>query len=471
MAGRARTDRAGAGGRKVHRAAAPNSTLVTLGGLRGASTPERLGILAGAARDSDRDVGLLRAGVAIGFSALAAGALLIVASVRSQGLGVAPTIAQNPLHLGARLQVVPGCAAIILGVLWASVRTSAPPIRRLRPYVIAALALCVVSPVLTVTLNAAIVSGYVPDHFALLPTFADLGVALLYIAVVHPLSGMTQVGLSARLMLRSSYLWLIGAAVGEFAWVVKRVLLDSPQAWRSLERAGLEVGLLGFVALGGLGLMMTALPVVSLSRSLIQTLLRTYQITNALIFAWGALQIWSLRYPGSLESLALSLIGTGILICIIIITANSGLFQRWQRMDEKASSEDWWEFAFASVALALLMLGGVLFATSAMVGVRHPPPEALLAAALLALALGMLPVVAIGVVVELRGALEPMGKIGLGVLLAGILGGVVLRPTSLLVERSLVWAVASAEALATLGLLILVLGVQLMREQAEQRDG
>ncbi len=418
---------------------------------------------------------LRRAGLLVGFTVIAVGlALGITGHVRAGGLAVAPALARDPVALMAQVQVFAGCTALMSTLMWAALANSGPAFRRLRPLVSTIIVLCVLSPVIRILANWAIVTERIPDHFALLPALADTAIAVLFTAIIFPLSGKTEVGLSGRLMLRSSCWWLIGAAGSQLACVAARVFLDLPAALWFFERPYIEAALLGFVLLSGLGLMLATLPMVALNRNLIQSLLRSHQTLNMLVFAWAMLQAWSLRYPGSYQSLALALTGFGIIACVAMIAANSGLMAGWQSLpiDHGEETVRRSEVALTSTAIGFMLLAGTLFAITAFVGAAtRTTPVAALAAAVLSLSVGMVSVVTVAVARRRCGRLPRAVMAAVFAIVFGVAAAVLLWLLSLVVERSLDAMIGTVEAAAGLGLLVLGVSSALAREPEDAGCG
>ena len=422
-------------------------------------TTRGLGAVAAGSRTQGGEAVLRRAGLLVGFTVTAVGlALGITGHVRAGGLALAPAIARDPLHLMAQVQVFAGCPALMVTLLWAALANGSPSIQRIRAYLSSAIVLCALSPPVRIAVNWAIVTGRIPDHFALLPALADCAIAVLFVLVVFPLSGKTAVGLSGRLMLRSSCWWLIGAAGAQLVCAGARVFLDHPAMLWFLERPYIEAALLGFVLLSGLGLMLATLPMVALNRNLIQSLLRSHQTLNALVFGWAVLQAWSLRYPGSYQSLALALIGFGIIACVAVIAANSGLVARWQSLptDYGDQAGRRTEVALISTAIGFMLLAGALFAITAFVSAAtRTAPAGALAAVVLSLAVGMVSVVTVAVA---RGVCDWSARLAMAGVFAVVFGvatASLLWMLSIVVERPLDPMIGAAEALAGLGLLVL----------------
>ncbi|MGD9498653.1 MAG: hypothetical protein AB7Y46_20330 [Armatimonadota bacterium] len=400
-----------------------------------------------------------RAGLIVGLGALATGlALSLAAHLRPSGLGVAPALAHSPVHLQAQIQVFAGCVALIVTLLWSALSRSGILVGRTAPLVVGTIALSALAVLTRLLLNWAMVTGHLADHWSLIPAVGDLALAALFLSAVFPLSGATDVGLSGRLLLRSSSWWLLASAVGQFTAILARVL-GTGSGLNHLERPSLEVALLGFVMLGGLGVMLATLPLVSLNRNLIQTLLRTHQAANGLIAAWGLLQGWSIRYPGGYHSLLLALVGTGILASVIVIAANSGLLARWQAETALTEAEGGRrsELIPASAAIGLMVLGAVIFAITGLLAALNVPNQETVAAELMVFAVGMATVVSVAVMTWVCGWSGWSATAGTAATAFGAATASLLWILSLAVERSLDPIIGAAEVVACAGMLALAL--------------
>ncbi len=399
-----------------------------------------------------------RGGFVVGFSAIAVGlALGLTGHVRESGLAVQAALARNPLHLMAQIQVFSGCAVLLVTTLWATLRSEHAAAVRLRSLIIGIVGLSGLSVLLRVFGNWAIVTGRVSDHAAVLPALMDVVVGVLFVSAAYPLSGRTDVGLSGRLMIRSSSWWLVGTAGFELLCTGGRIITNQPSFMWFFERAYIEAALLGFVMMGGLGVMLATLPMMSLNRDLNQTLLRSHQPINALVLGWGLLQAWSLRYPGSYQSLVLAVVGVGILGLMLLIALRSGLAGRWQRalalpaVDNRRA-----EVVLVAGAVMFILLAGVLFVATAFVSVatRSAPDEAL-AGAVLSLAVGMIVVV---VTAAARRGCDRANSLIMGAVGAVVMGVIIsslLWALSLVVDRPLDGVIGCAEGIAALGVLTL----------------
>lgn len=399
-----------------------------------------------------------RGGFVVGFSAIAVGLILgLTGHVRESGLAVQPALARNPLHLMAQIQVFAGCAALLVTTLWATLRNGHSGRARLRPLIVALIGLCGLSVLLRVIGNWAIVTGRVTDHAAVLPALIDVVVGVLFVLAAYPLSARTDVGLSSRLMIRSSSWWLGGSAGFELLCTGGRSVANHPSFMWFFERAYIEAALLGFVMMGGMGVMLATLPAMSLNRDLNQVLLRSHQPLNALIIGWGLLQAWSLRYPGSYQSLVLVVVGVGIAGLMFLIAFKSGVMSRWQKaLALPAEDNRRAEVVLVTGAILYMLLAGVLFVVTAFVEVAtRTAPEEALAGAVLALAVGM--VVAVVVAGARRDCKRASSLImaAVGAVVMGVIIASLLWTLNLVVDRSLDGTIGCAEGLAVLGVLAL----------------
>ncbi|MBD3291849.1 MAG: hypothetical protein GF393_02930, partial [Armatimonadia bacterium] len=223
------------------------------------------------------------------------------ADLRASGLGVAPALASTPLHFRHSIALFYGCAALLLSVLWSRLASDAPVIAQLRRHVSHALLLCAIGPLVVLGANYAIVTGITSRHLALLPAAIPAVVAALYALTTFRLSGITGVGLGARLVLRGSYVWLLTGAGLQFAWVAARVFSGRQDLLWFIERPVLEVTMLGFAISAALGVLFTSLNAMYHSRDLTQTVMRGHYVANGLVLLWGLSLMWSTRFPGSYQ--------------------------------------------------------------------------------------------------------------------------------------------------------------------------
>ncbi|MEA3400667.1 MAG: hypothetical protein U9R79_05410 [Armatimonadota bacterium] len=403
---------------------------------------------------------LWRGALATGFAGLTVGlGLGAVALLRPEGLGVAPVLASSPLHLQAMLLILCGCVPLALGLTWESARLEAPSLMRVRPWVLGGVVLSAAGGGLAIIANWLVVTGYTSDVIGLLPGLVWLGVAFCYVSAVYPLSGSGSVGLSGRLLLRSSCLWLAAAAASQFSWIAGRVFLDNPKIMWFVERPTIEVGLLGFVALASLGLMLAALPTAVNHRNLIQALLRSHHAANGLIFGWGSLQTWSLRYPGGYQNLVLALVALGIVIVVAVVAVNSGLLDRWQALWDGTHSDDRLRSVLAVLAMGFFVALAVLLAITAFAAAaagRIPPPE-LLESCLLAVAVGMSSACALVLTSCFMRDVPQVTSLGAAATTAGVVMAMLLVIMSIPVERSLADLIGGSYLLAMAGLAALAL--------------
>lgn len=388
----------------------------------------------------------------------------VAASLRPSGLGVASALASDPLHLRAGVILFYGSVALLLSVLWARLSSDAAAIIRLRDHVTRALILCAVGPLLVLAANWAIVTGVTSDHLALLPAAAPLAIAVLYTVVVHPLSGITGAGLAARLVLRSSYVWLLASAALQFAWVAARVFGDRPDFLWYLERPTVEIALLGFGITAALGVLLTNLNVVYHSRNMAQTLMRTYQAANGLIVLWGLSLMWSIRFPGGYQGLASAVIGIMLMILLAVVVRSSGLLARrnlpW--LGSAGDRDGAWASGLASMVMLLVCVTGGLVAVSGVVvaALGDQPPRGLLGAQVVAVGLGIVPLAVAAAVAAMLKRFSIAPAAGSMLVAAGALAGLVLWSVGGLVEHSIAAVTLGAEMVIAVGLLLLVLAIQ-----------
>lgn len=406
---------------------------------------------------------ITRLGVVTGTGILIIGlGLGIVDQARPAGLGVIPSLARNPLHLQASIQIFCGAVALMLALLWHLTDTDRAWFRRLRPVVVLTLVMCALSAALTIGANWLIMTGQIAHYHALIPSLSILVTAILYLLAVRPLSGSTEVNLGARLALRGSYLWLLVTATLQFFWVAGRVFGDPQMLW-FLERPTLEVALLGFVMMGSLGLLLTGLPSISHSRDLIRTMVRTYQATNALVFGWGAMQAWVIRFPGSYQGLVLSLVGLGLLFCCLRLADSSKLLVRNPAGGSGSGLR--WEDLLASLAIVLKVVATTLLAVTAVVaaGRGETPLPALFAALLVCVGTGVMALSVASVVVAIRERIDFLMGGGTVLLSIGVLSAIALWAMVSLVERPLQSYLAGSGTVMAAGLCLILLSALLFR--------
>lgn len=353
---------------------------------------------------------ILRTGVPIGAGGLiVAVGLGVVADLRPSGLDVAAPLASDPMHLRYSIALFYGSVALLLSVLWSRLSSDAPVVARLRRHVFGALWLSAIGPLLVPAANYAMVTGLTSRHLALLPALLAVVVAALYALTAHRLSGITGVGLGARLMLRSSYIWLLIATGMQFVWVAARVLTGRGDLLWFIERPTLEVALLGFGISASLGVLLTSLNVMYHSRDMTQVLMRGYHGANGLVLLWGLSLMWSIRFPGGYQGLVAAVVGIALMIAFTILAGSSGLLDR-QRLPWLGSADPGdgrWASGLASVLMLLVVLAGVLVAICATLlpALGGQPPDGLFAAQGVAVCLGVIPLaVASAMAATARGA-------------------------------------------------------------------
>ncbi|MGI5816605.1 MAG: hypothetical protein ACOX9R_00760 [Armatimonadota bacterium] len=384
--------------------------------------------------------------------------------MRVAGLGVAPALASEALHLRSAVILFYGCVALLLSVLWSRLARDAPVIAQLRGHVDRTLILCAIGPPLVLAANYAIVRGLISDVVALLPAALALAVAGLYSAVAHRLSGITGVGIAARLVLRSSYAWLSVAALAQFAWVAARVFGSHADLLWYLERPALEVAAIGFGLTAALGVLLTNLNTVYHSRNITQTLMRTCQAANGLIALWGLSLMWSMRFPGGYQGLASAVIGISLLFVLARVAASSGLLQRFRlpRQSDRGGGDGPLAGTLAAAVMLLVAITGVLVGMSAVLlaATGEQPAAEMLAAEIVAIGLGMVPL-SLGAAVSAR-ARGVVAGLSAGSLLIGVgtLLGLILWPLRGALADPLGGLAAGAEILIAAGIVLMATAVR-----------
>lgn len=410
---------------------------------------------------------LVRLGLVIGAGVLIAGlGLGVVSLVRPEGLGVATTLAGSPLHLQASIQVFCGAVALILAVLWHLTSDQRRFFSHLRPLVTLALLMCAVSAGLMIGFNWLIMEGMVAHYFALIPAVSIVFTAVIYALIVRPLSGTTSVNLGARLMLRSSYVWLLVTATVQFVWIAARSFERSNLLW-FLERPAFEAALLGFVLFGSLGLILAGLSSVLHSRDLIRATVNAHQAANVLVFVWAAMQAWVLRFPGSYQALVLSLAGVGILICCITMGNSSKVAIGSGRGEEDPALR--FGNLLGAVAIATKTVGAILLTATAVVATStgEMPLQSLFAAFLICVGTGVVSFSAVAVIVSLQDRVNLLTSAGAALLVIGTFCALGLWSLVVLVDRPLHLHIAGAEALIALGLLSIIVALPFARFPTE----
>lgn len=369
-------------------------------------------------------------GVAIGSAAAVLAVLLgAVAALRPSGLGVAPVLAGDPLHLRALILIFCGEVAFVIGALWARLGRRAPSIARLRGQVLQTLYLCALTALLVLVVNYGILRWGLPDLLAIIPAAGALAIAIRYALIIHPLSGITGVALGARHVLRSSYIWLLVVAALQFAWTTARSFGLADTLWFA-ERAALDLALIGFCIPAALGVLQTNLNVVYHSRSMHQVLMRWHYIINGLLALWGLLGMWSMRFPGSYQGLLAAAVGVALMIFLALIALSSGLLDRRRLADGNRSSGDdgIWAIRLAAAAVTLIGVAGVLMAISAVTAAAAggQPALALLGAELAAVGLGVVPLAILAAVAAVLGRLPARIASGAALIAGGAATAVVL---------------------------------------------
>lgn len=408
---------------------------------------------------------ILHLGVAVGVGGLLTGvALGAAANARASGLGVAPSLASNPLHLRSAAILLYGCVALLIAILWPRLRRDTPVFDRLQDHVRTMLILCAAGPVLLLVANYAIVTDLLPGAIALLPGLVSVALAALYALVVHRLSGTTGVGLGARLMLRTSYVWLLVAAAMQLLWIVTRVSADAPDLLWFTERPSLEVAIIGFGITASLGVLLTNLNSIYHSRDMTQTLVRSNQGVNGLTVLWGLSLMWALRFPGGYQGLVSAVIGVALLIQLAIIASSSGLLE-WRKVtgDARETSGDGiWAGRLASMVMLLIVITGLLIGASGVVlaAKGERPPEGVLAAEVVAVGLGVVPLAVAAALAPLMENRERPLIIGGLMIASGVLLAVGLWSFGDLLTPAIAVGTVGAEVVVVVGLVFVAVAAR-----------
>lgn len=421
---------------------------------------ERLGRLGRSSDATPNRSTFLHRGVLIGaFGVVVSICLGLAAALRPSGLAVAPALASSPLHLRAGILLFSASVAFIASVLWARLASTAPAIARLQRQLSWTLALCAITPLLVLGANYVVVTGLLPRHLALIPSLSALATAALYATVVHPLSGITGVGLGARLVLRSSYLWLLGSALMQFVWVTARVFADRPSLLWHAERPTIEVGLIGFAVYGALGLLLTNLHGLYHSRNMTQTLMRTHYVINGLLASWGLIEMWSMRFPGSYQVLLAPVVAIALLIFLAIVAGSSGLLDRRGAAAGEQSVDGARASVLATAVMVLIILLGVLITISAttMAGRSDQPLPGLLGAQVVAVGLAIVPLAVAACVAAMRKRSGPTPASSAVLIAVGAFPAIVLWSLNGIAGRPLSAHAALAELIAGIGVALLAL--------------
>lgn len=414
---------------------------------------------------SDNRNWVLHTGIVVGAGGLLVGVMLgLGAEWRSAGLGVAPALASDSQHLRALVMLLYGCTALVSSILWSRLSSDAPAVARLRGHMRLLVIFCGIGPLLTVLLNYTIFTGITPDHLGLLEPLLALAVAALYAMVVHRLSGITGVGMGARLMLRSSYIWLTVTAALHLVWTATRVFGDNPRILWFVERPTIEVAMIGFGIPAALGVLLVSLHAIYHSRNMTQTLMGTYQLTNGLVVLWGASLMWVVRFPGGYQGLASAVVGIALMILLASIAGSSGFLERrslpW--VNGSTPVDGPWAVAMASMTMLLIVVTGVLIGVSGIVlaGLGQQPPVGTFAAELMAVALGLVPLASAAAVATGMPGKPTRLAVGASMVAVGAVGATMLWSLSGVVERSVGIPTGLAELLIAGGLVLIAAGAQ-----------
>jgi hypothetical protein len=404
---------------------------------------------------------VLQAGVSVGAGGLIVAIILgIAANWRGAGLGVAPALVSESLHLRALCVLFFASVALLTPVLWNRLAANVPSLAPLHGRLKQMLVLCAVGPVLVVGANYAIASGIAPDYIALLPAFAAFAVAVLYSGITYPLSGITGVGLGTRQMLRTSCIWLLIAAGLHVSWTTARIVGDQTNLLWMIERPALEVGMIGFGITASFAVLLSNLSAIYHSRNMTQALVRSHQFLNGLIALWGLTLMWAIRFPGGYQGLASAVIGVGLMIVLIIIAESSGLLRRRGRRDDRWG-DGVWAGRLASLSMLLVVISGVVIAVTGVIlaGLAQRPPPELLGALLAAVGLGIVPLSVVAGIAPLMRRHETVLVAGGAMVGAGVIVSVVLRSIAALSPQPVTVNAATAEIVVGIGLALIVLRI------------
>ncbi|MFW5868181.1 MAG: hypothetical protein ACOCX2_10220 [Armatimonadota bacterium] len=337
----------------------------------------------------------------------------------------------------------------------------------MRGHVTVMVILCAAGPILMLAVNYLIVTGIVPRGLALLPGLAAVTLAVLYALVVHRLSGTAGVGLGSRLMLRSSYIWLIIAAASHLTWITVRVFADVPDLLWFVERPVLEVAMIGFCITASLSVLLTNLNSIYHARDMTQTLVRNNQFTNGLTALWGLSLMWALRFPGGYQGLASAVIGIALMILLFIVAASSGLLDRRTLTGRRAdaSGDGVWGRRLAAAVMALIVITGLLIGASGVIlaGMGERPLAGVLAAEVMSVGLGIVPLAIAAALAPVIGRGEKSLVAGSILIAGGVIVAVALWSFSGLPTGSVeVYAVGAEGAIAA-GLVLLTLAAGSIR--------
>ncbi len=387
-----------------------------------------------------------------------------VAHFREAGFGVAPVLASKLLHFRASILLFGGCLAPLVSVLWAKLSSDAEAIARMQQYLVATLVLCLAIPPVLLAINYAMVMGVLSDHFALLPALMMLAAAILYAVIMHPLSGITGVGLSSRVLMRTSALWLTVTAALQLLWMSARIFGDVPDMLWYIERPAIEIALLGFAIPAALTALVACSSNMYHSRDMTRVVLRTHYPLNGLVVMWTLVGMWTLRFPGGYQNLAAPVIGIGLFVVLLVIAMGSGLLvwrSVWGVRSEQ-SSEGPWALRIGSMVMMLLIAEGLLVAVdgTARAALSSQPLPPLLTAQTVITGLGIVPLAVAASLAALRPSMDLIFGTGVALIAAGAAAALLMRPVEGIVERSIAGLATGAEILIVLGAVLIALTAQ-----------
>ncbi len=408
---------------------------------------------------------LPRMGFAVGFGGLLLGLVIAAAALgRSIGFGVTPVLGSEAPHIQAQVQLLAGCVPVLLALVWSMVSPVDESTARLRPLLIAIIALAFITGVLTMVINWAIEMGFVADHVGLIPAALGVAVAILYTAFVAALPLASNIAVASQIVLRGGAMWLVIYTLLRLSCAAGRVFLDSPSVMWFFDTAAVEMVVLGFVVPSVLGLIAGALASVSDPRTLMRTLPLKLQTWHATVVLWTALRVWCIRFPGSYQKLILALAGLTALVLLATIIADTGVVQRLLvPMMRGGRKQD--GLGFAGLGLGFLGFATLIVVATAMMaaGFNGIPPTQLLSALLMVTMVGAVVATTAAVLVAAGSGYDDYTVPVRGLLTAGgiavavgVLGSALMWSMTVVVERSLSGPLLGCVELALVGVALML---------------